>query len=213
MPISSERYEQLKKIKYEALSCEKCLLYKTRTFPVIGEGSHSAKIIFIGEAPGFNEDKYGRPFCGAAGKILEKLLASIGLKRNDVYICNILKCRPPKNRDPETPEISSCTPYLEKQINIIQPKIICTLGRHSTRFIFEKFKIQEKIQPISKIHGQVFSLVSKDKRVASLFDKPKKKSFEEDLKIITLYHPAVATYNPNMLGILLKDFEAIKNLI
>jgi len=213
MPISPERYEQLKKIKYETLSCKKCLLYKTRTFPVIGEGSHSTKIMFIGEAPGFNEDKYGRPFCGAAGNILERLLASIGLKRNDVYICNILKCRPPKNRDPEMSEISACTPYLERQISIIQPKIICTLGRHSTRFIFEKFKIQEKIQPISKIHGQVFSLVPKTSKPISLFEKPREKKFTDDLKIITFYHPAVATYNPNMLGVLMKDFEVLKNLI
>jgi len=188
--------EELRKVKDEVLECKKCFLYKTRTYPVIGEGNHQAKIVFIGEAPGASEDKTGRPFCGAAGKILDELLNSAGIKRQDVYICNILKCRPPANRNPKTEEIEACTPYLLRQIEIIKPKAICALGNFSTSFIFEKYGLKDKIEGISRIHGKVFE-------VKTLFGS---------LKIIPLYHPATATYNPNMKEILKKDFQVLKNL-
>ncbi len=190
------RDEKLKKIKNEVLKCRKCSLYKTRTYPVIGEGSHQAKIMFIGEGPGFNEDKTGRPFCGAAGKILDELLESAGIKREEIYICNILKCRPPNNRNPKKEEIESCTLYLERQIEIIKPKIICTLGNYSTVFIFEKFGLKDKIQGISKIHGKIF-------KSSNLFG-----SFD----IIPFYHPAVVAYNQNMKEILKKDFQILKKV-
>ncbi len=188
--------EELKKIKEEVLNCKKCSLFKTRTFPVIGQGSHSAKIVFIGEAPGANEDKTGRPFCGASGKILDELLAHIKIKREDVYICNILKCRPPQNRKPQKEEIEVCTPYLERQIKAIDPKVICTLGNYSTAFIFEKYGLKDQIQGISKIHGKFFE-------VDSLFGK---------VKIIPFFHPAVATYNRNTIEVLKKDFEILKEI-
>jgi uracil-DNA glycosylase len=162
--------KELGRIKEEVLNCKKCSLYKTRKYPVIGEGSHQAKIMFVGEAPGVQEDKTGRPFCGAAGKILDGLLKSIGVERKDVYITNLLKDRPPGNRDPQKEEIEACVPYLERQIEIIKPEVICPLGRYSMKFLMEKF----------------------------------------GLKIIPLYHPAVATYNPNMKKILKKDFEVLK---
>ncbi len=186
--------EQLKKIKDDVLKCQKCPLFETRKFPVIGQGNHQAKIVFIGEAPGASENLTGVPFCGAAGKILDELLESVGIKRGDVYIANILKCRPPGNRNPEKKEIEACTPYLEKQIEIINPKVICALGNFSTGFILEKYGLKDQIQGISKIHGNIFDPVDKS----------------GDLKIISFYHPAAAAYNSNMKEILKKDFEVLK---
>ena len=194
---SSEKVKKgTRKIKDEVLACEKCPLYKERVknnfFPVIGEGNHWAKIMFIGEAPGFNEAKTGHPFCGDAGKILDELLESAEIKKKEVYICNILKCRPPANRDPKKEEIEACTPYLERQIEIIKPKVICTLGNFSTAFILEKYGLKDKIQGISKIHGKIFS--------------------SDGIKIIPFYHPAVVTYNPNMKEILKKDIKSLKKV-
>jgi len=186
--------KELKKIKEEVINCKRCSLYKTRNFPVIGEGNHQAKIIFCGEAPGAQEDKTGRPFCGAAGKVLDETLESSGLKREEVYICNLLKCRPPQNRDPQKEEIDACVSYLEQQIKLINPKAICPLGRHSMKLLMEKFGLKDRIEPISKIHGKVFE-------VKTLFQK---------VKIIPLYHPAVATYNPNMKEVLKKDFKILE---
>jgi DNA polymerase len=119
------------------------------------------------------------------------------LKREEVYVTNLLKCRPPGNRDPKPEEIKACSPYLERQIEIIAPEIICPLGRYSMRFLMEKFGLKNEIQPISKIHGKVFE-------VKNLF---------QNIKIIPLYHPAVATYNPNMKEILKKDFKALKQFV
>lgn len=187
-------FSQMKKIKDEIVECQKCLLHKTRTLPVIGEGSHNAKIMFVGEGPGANEDRTGKPFCGAAGKILDELLESISLPRKEVYISNIIKCRPPGNRDPQKEEITACTPYLERQIRIIKPKVICPLGRHAMYFLMEKYGLKNRIESISKIHGQEFS-------IRDLF---------REIKIIPLYHPAVAAYNINMKSILEKDFQVLK---
>jgi len=184
----------LKKIKEEILNCQKCSLRKFRDenkyLPVIGQGNHNADILFIGEAPGLNEAKTGFPFCGASGRILEELLLSVEIKREDVYVTNILKDRPPNNRDPEAQEIEVCLPYLRKQIEIIKPKVICTLGRYSMGVIMEYFGLIDKLEAISKIHG---------------------KEFEKDgIKIIPLYHPAVAVYNGNMKEILKADFQTLK---
>jgi len=188
--------DELEKIKNEVLSCKKCSLYQTRTHPVIGEGNPRAKIMMIGEAPGFNEDQAGRPFCGKAGKILDELLNSIGIKREEIYITNILKCRPPENRNPQKEELEACTPYLEKQIEIIKPEAICTLGNYSTAFIMKKYGVAGQIQGISKIHGKIFQ----------------SKTLFESIKIIPLYHPAVATYNINMKEVLKRDFKVLIKL-
>lgn len=194
MPSLQKTEKELEKIKNEVLDCKKCPLYKTRIYPVIGEGSHQTKIVFAGEAPGSQEAKTGRPFCGTAGKILDELLESVGIKREDVYITNLLKDRPPNNRDPQKEEIEVCVPYLERQIEIIKPEVICPLGRYSMKFLMEKFGLEEKIEPISKIHGKVFET----------------KTLFQNIKIIPLYHPAVAIYNPNMKEILKKDFQILK---
>ena len=190
---------QIRKMKFQELeqeikNCKKCALWKTRINPVIGEGNLNAKIIFVGEAPGFNEDKQGKPFVGQSGKILDKLLESINLKREEIYIANILKCRPPENRNPTNEEILSCSSYLNKQIEIIKPKIICCLGNFATNFILKRFDLKKEIQGISKIHGKIFN-------VSTLYGM---------IKIIPLYHPAVATYNMNMFETLKKDFLELK---
>lgn len=185
--------EKLEEIKKEVKECRRCELWRTRTNIVFGEGNVEAKIMIVSEAPGYNEDQAGRPFCGAAGKVLDELLESIGIKRGEVYICNLLKCRPPQNRDPKKEEIEACVPYLERQIKIIEPEVICTLGNYSTAYIFEKYGLKDQIQGISKIHGEIFE-------VKSLF---------QNIKIIPLYHPAVATYNPNMKEILKEDFKLL----
>lgn len=182
--------EELKKIKNEVIDCRKCSLYKTRIYPVIGEGNHQARIMFVGEAPGEQESKTGRPFCGAAGKVLDELLNSLSIKREEVYVTNLLKDRPPGNRDPQKEEIEACLPYLERQIEIIKPEVICPLGRYSMHFLMEKFGLKDKIEPISKIHGQVFKT--------------------EKRYLIPLYHPAVATYNPHLKETLKKDFKVLE---
>jgi DNA polymerase len=188
--------DELNKIEQEILNCKRCPLYKTRNHPVCGEGDPHSKIILIGEAPGYNEDMTGHPFCGEAGKILDELLVAAEITRGEIYITNILKCRPPQNRDPKAEEIKACIPYLNRQIEFIQPKIICTMGNYATRFIFERYGLKSKIQGISKIHGRTFE-------IGNLF---------QSIKIIPIYHPAVATYNINMKGILKKDFRLLKDI-
>jgi len=185
--------ENFEKLKEEAINCKRCELWKTRTNPVFGEGPPTSEIMFIGEAPGFNEDKQGNPFVGQAGKIFDVLLNSINLKREEIYITNILKCRPPNNHNPTKEEIKACSPYLNRQIEIINPKIICCLGNFATDYILKKVGLTEKIQGISKIHAQVFN-------ASTLIGIT---------KIIPLYHPAVATYNVNMLETLKKDFKVL----
>ena len=194
METPKNRDDKLKEIKEEVLKCQKCLLYRGRNYPVIGEGNHKTKIMFIGEAPGAQEDKTGRPFCGAAGKILDELLGSVNIKRENVYISNILKCRPPSNRDPQKEEIEACCSYLERQIEIIKPKIICPLGRYSMQFLMEKFGLENEIESIGKIHGKVF----------------KTKTILPGLFLIPLYHPATVIYNLNMKEILKKDFKILE---
>jgi len=190
----NKRDKLLKKIKDEVIGCKKCSLSKTRTLPVIGQGDHNAKIMFIGEAPGLNEDKTGVPFCGQSGNILTELLNSIGLQRENVYICNILKCRPPGNRNPQADEIKACVSYLESQIETIKPKIIGALGNYAVSHILKQYNLDDQIQGISKIRGKIFE-------ARASFGK---------IRIIPLYHPAVVVYNANMKDILKEDFKILK---
>ncbi|MFH1690992.1 MAG: uracil-DNA glycosylase [Candidatus Omnitrophota bacterium] len=186
----------LESLKEKVRHCQKCGLAKTRKNVVPGEGKVPTPILFIGEAPGASEDEAGRPFCGKAGRVLDELLTKAGLKRQDIYIANILKCRPPGNRNPETKEIQACCEYLNQQIDLIKPKIICCLGNFSTKYIMEKFDLKNKVQGISKIHGQVFIAPTS----------------AGSIKIIPLYHPAVVTYNATTMPILEKDFAMLKNI-
>ena len=203
-----KRRELLKAIKDEVVALKKSPLYKFRienkNLPVIGEGSHFAKIMFIGEAPGRNEAKTGRPFCGRAGDILNELLESAGIKREEVYVTNIVKDRPPQNRDPLPEEIEIYGPFLDRQIEIIQPKIIATLGRYSMYYVMPKFGLEFELEPISKNHGKVFAVQSE--ALAKWGWK------NQEVKIVPLYHPAVAVYNSHTLDQLKKDFEVLKDL-
>jgi DNA polymerase len=166
--------------------CQKCDLGKARTNAVPGEGPEHAEIMMIGEAPGFHEDQQGRPFVGAAGKFLDELLAGINLKRDQIYICNVLKCRPPGNRDPFPDEMDACKAYLDRQIELIKPKIIITISRFAMARWFAEKKISE-------IHG-----------------KPKKVG---DLVVLPMYHPAAALHQPSLKRVLQDDFNRIPAIL
>lgn len=171
-------------------SCHRCPLFKTATQGVPGAGNPDSSIVLIGEAPGFHEDQQGLPFVGASGKLLDKLLLSVGLDRSQVYIANILKHRPPGNRDPLPSEIIACTPYLKAQLEVIKPKIIITLGRFAMNYFFPD-------QYISKVHGQLMPLVWHDLT----------------LSIIPVYHPSAALRNGEMNRALVADFQKIGNYL
>ena len=191
----SQKDNLLLAIKEEVIACQKCELYKTRILPVVGQGNHDAEIMFIGEAPGASEDKTGVPFCGSAGQGLNQLLASVGIKREEVYIANILKDRPPGNREPAAEDIAACTPYLLRQIAAIEPKIIATLGNYATHFILEKFGVAESSLGISRLRGK--KLAARDPLT------------QKSYIIIPLYHPAVAVYNSQQLDTLKEDFQIL----
>jgi len=191
MDLSLEIEKEIKQLEHVIVSCKKCELWKTRKNPVVGNGSLDAGVMFIGEAPGYHEDMQGVPFVGRAGKVFDELLQSIELKRGEVYVCNILKCRPPGNRNPFDSEIKACTPYLDRQITAIKPKVIGTLGNFATSYVLEKFGLQA--EKIGKTHGKTFHI----------------KNLLFESRIIPLYHPAAATYNPNMKSVLMDDFKAI----
>lgn len=168
--------------------CQNCPLWKTRIKAVPGEGDPGAKIVLVGEAPGKNEDLKGKPFCGAAGRILEQLLSQAGLNRKEVFITSVLKCRPPQNRDPKLAEIKSCKSYLEKQIQIIKPKLIIALGRWAAYALVG----------IKKETGQILTLNLGPDFTTSIF--------------IT-YHPAYAIYSKNAKNALINDFKKIPQLV
>ena len=182
--MSSE--ELLKEIAVEVSTCTKCDLCKSRTKAVPGEGNPHAKIMFIGEGPGFHEDKQGRPFVGPAGQFLDELLASINLKRSDVFITNVVKCRPPENRDPLPAEIEACHDYLMRQIAAIKPKVIVTLGRHSMAQFFGSEKI-------SAIHGRARKV--------------------DGFLCIAMYHPAAGLHQASLKDTIRADFKKIPTII
>jgi uracil-DNA glycosylase len=171
--------------------CTKCALAQGRTQVVFGTGSPTAKLMFVGEAPGFHEDKQGVPFVGAAGKLLSKLLEGIGLSRDEVYIANVLKCRPPGNRDPLPEEIEACEPHLWRQIELIQPKLIATLGNFATKLL------SGKPNGITQVHGRPQEVV--------LGGNP--------VTLYPIFHPAAALYTPRMLQVLEEDFARIPELL
>ena len=167
-------------------TCTLCPLSRGRALAVPGEGPEEAKIMFIGEAPGFHEDQQGRPFVGAAGQFLEELLASINLSRREVYICNVIKCRPPNNREPQPDELAACRPYIDKQIALIKPKIIVTLGRFSMELVFSGVTI-------SRVHGI-----------------PKKVG---DVVYYPMFHPAAALHQPKFRSLIEEDIRKIPQIL
>lgn len=195
---TTTKTDLMRAIRDEILVLKESPLFEYRTtnnfFPVIGEGSHDAKIMFVGEAPGRNEAKTGKPFCGAAGKVLDQLLGHVGIKRESVYITNIVKDRPPENRDPTTREIEVYGPFLDRQIEIIQPKVIVALGRYSMGYIMTKFGLELELEPISKAHGKAY----------------KAQASYGEIDVVVLYHPCVGVYNPHNIPNLKKDMEVLK---
>jgi len=170
----------------DVANCQECILAQGRKNPVPGEGPENAEIVFIGEGPGFHEDQQGRPFVGAAGNLLEELLESIGLRREDVYICNVIKCRPPGNRDPSPEEIEACKKFLDRQVEIISPRMIVTLGRISMERYFPGAKI-------SQIHGQ-------PRKIGGTIHYP-------------MYHPAAALHQPKWRQVVKDDMSRIPQLL
>ncbi len=195
--MSLDRTEALRAIRDKVLNLTESTLYQFRVdnnyFPVIGMGDHNASIMFIGEAPGENEAKTGKPFVGASGKLLDQLLESISLKRENVYITNIVKDRPPDNRDPSKAEIALYAPFLQEQINIIQPKVVATLGRFSMEFVLTLFNAPERTQKISVLHGKPIVCNTPYGTVT----------------VIPLFHPATALYNPHGRQPLFDDFKTL----
>jgi uracil-DNA glycosylase len=193
-----DKHEQMKEIRDEVLAFTSSPLYAYRKennyFPVIGEGSHDAHIMFVGEAPGEKEALSARPFCGRSGKLLDEMLAHIGLDREKVYIGNLVKDRPQDNRDPTPEEIALYAPFLDRQIEIIKPRVIVMLGRHSMNYLFARAGIGEQLQPISKMHGQIFEGDFGYGKVA----------------LLPMYHPAVGLYNPNMKAVMFEDFKKLE---
>ena len=178
-------------LKEEASVCTRCRLAETRTQVVFGVGNPEADLMFVGEAPGFHEDQQGFPFVGQAGKLLDRLLADIGLTRGDVYICNTLKCRPPGNRDPMPDEIEACESYLFRQIELIAPRIVATLGNFATKLL------SGKQLGITRVHGQEQRVTLGGRSVL----------------LYPLYHPAAALYTPAMLRVLEEDFARLPRLL
>jgi DNA polymerase len=183
--------KKMEKLNKKMLACKKCALRKGCNQVVPGEGSANAKIMFIGEGPGKKEDDSGIPFVGASGKFLDEMLNSIKLERKDVYIANTVKCRPPANRDPLPAEKETCWPWLEKQIKLIDPDLIVTLGKHS----MEELILGKKI---SEVHGKFFRRDFSGLGNQNLF---------------VLYHPAAALYNGSMRKVLIKDFKKIPKIL
>lgn len=189
------KQNQLALIAQQILNCRKCPLHKTRKNPVPGEGNPQAKIMFIGEAPGYWEDVKGKPFVGAAGKFLDTLIAILNLSRKDIFITNVLKCRPPRNREPSPNEVQQCTPYLDKQIRIIQPKFIITLGNYSTGYILSKAGLP--FNGITQAHGKFYETTILDLHVT----------------VFPTFHPAAGLYSGRYKKLLQQDFQLLKKEI
>jgi len=164
---------------------------------VFGEGDPDADIMFVGEAPGKEEAKTGRPFVGRAGRVLDDLLASVGLDREDVYITNVVKDRPPGNRDPRVGEIAAYAPYLSRQMAIIQPDVIATLGRFAMDFVLDRFGLPEYGQRISKVHGKPLDA----------------EAAYGPVTVVPLYHPAAGFYNPDLKDVIAKDFRVLERFV
>src|SRR5881397_4253130 len=188
---AAARAEALAAYRETTLGCTRCVLAQGRTQVVFGSGNPHAELMFVGEAPGFHEDKQGVPFVGAAGQLLEQLLGGIGLTRADVYVANVLKCRPPGNRDPQPEEIEACEAHLWHQIELIRPRVVATLGNFATKLL------SGKPTGITRVHGQEQETTLGGRRVL----------------LYPLYHPAAALYTPRMLDVLKSDFARLPELM
>jgi DNA polymerase len=191
-PTKEERREALKAVYHQAKSCTNCpQLAATRTTVVFGNGNADADLMFVGEAPGANEDRQGLPFVGQAGKLLDTLLAEIGLARGEVWVCNVLKCRPPGNRDPHPAEIEACQAYLLRQVELIEPRVICTLGNFATKLL------RGDPTGITRLHGRA--------EVRTIGPRA--------VRLYPLFHPAAALYTPANVDVLRADVARIPELL
>ncbi len=184
--------ERLLKFSESVAGCKKCRLHEWRKHLVFGEGSSNAKLVFMGEAPGKQEDLTGHPFVGESGKLLTKLIASIGLSREEIYILNIIKCRPPGNRDPKPDEVEQCRPWLLGQFDIIKPKVICCLGRWATWSLLGAEKVNPQ-DAFSKVRGKIYEW--------------------EGIKVMPTYHPAALLYHPSWREKVEEDLKIVKELL
>ena len=191
MATPAQRREALKAVWHEARDCTRCPLADTRTTVVFGNGDADADLMFVGEAPGANEDREGLPFVGQAGKLLDKLLGEIGMDRGQVFVANVLKCRPPGNRDPQPGEIETCEPYLFRQVVLIEPLVVCTLGNFSTKLL------RGDSTGITRLHGQA--------EVRTIGPRA--------VRLYPLFHPAAALYTPRTLETLRADFQRLPELL
>jgi len=182
-------------LKDNIAECSNCELGKFSTNQIIGKGNIRSKIVFIGEAPGNKEDKLGEPFVGSAGKLLNQVLEKTGFSRKNVYVTNLVKCRPPKNRKPLKNELDACYNYLQRELEYIKPKIIAPLGNTALYSIMRKYGL--KPSKIGDTHGKIFE----------------GKAVWGNVRIVPLYHPAAALYNKNLFGLIEKDFEKLKEII
>lgn len=183
---AADKRQRLADVARRVAACKDCTLCRGRTRAVPGEGNPDADIVFIGEGPGYYEDQQGRPFVGASGKFLDELLAGIGLDRRKVFIANVVKCRPPQNRDPQPDEIAACGKYLDEQLQTIEPKVVVTLGRHSMQRYFPG-------EAISRVHGQL-----------------RRKG---DLIVVPMYHPAAALHQGNLRRVIEQDFSRLPDFL
>lgn len=202
--MTDDKIAQMEQIANEVGNLKESPLYAYRVEngyePVVGEGNVDARVMFIGEAPGKREAETGRPFVGASGRVLDELLHSIDLDREDVYITNVVKDRPPDNRDPRAAEIELYTPFLLRQIEIIEPRVIATLGRFAMDFMLEQFDVPERGRRISDLHGQPLEVEVAFDSVGTAI-------------LLPLFHPAVALYNQNQRGTLEADFRVLQRYI
>ena len=190
-----DREREYEELVREILSCRKCPLHKGRKNPVPGEGSLDARVMFVGEAPGRREDELGRPFVGMAGKLLDRLLSLAGLSRGEVYITNVVKCRPPGNRDPKPGEIAACLPYLRRQIQLVRPEIIVALGRIAGKTLFSEAGLRWRSMAVER---------GKPRRV---------ELYSHSVTLLPTYHPAAALYNPQLRSVLEEDFRLLARLL
>ncbi|MEM2892769.1 MAG: uracil-DNA glycosylase [Candidatus Bathyarchaeia archaeon] len=190
-----EKSESMRNLHLEVQSCRRCGLWEGRRNPVLGEGSLDAKAFLVGEAPGRREDETGRPFAGAAGQLLNDLLGGIGLSRGDVYIGNVVKCRPPRNRPPRAEEVEACSPYLERQLSILRPRIIVSMGNTATQYLMTRFGLSPRY--IGEVHGKSF-------RVEAPWG---------EVILLPSYHPASALYTKGLEYVLRRDFESLRSIL
>lgn len=185
-PDYATRLDQLNILDAKASSCKLCPLCETRQRVVFSRGSARNRVMFIGEAPGADEDRLGEPFVGRAGKLLDQILDAAGFQRDEVYVANILKCRPPGNRDPKPEEIEACTPYLEQQIDLVEPRIICALGKFAAQFLTDNLGV-----PVGKLRGRVLM-------------------YKNRIKVVPTYHPAALLRNPNFKRTVWEDVQLLR---